>query len=198
MFIWSFKTSKKELILLIAGVLLFAAAIAYVLWPKGEKETALLVQKGYSLEAETTQQRIDFAKQFGWEIESEPVEVREVVIPSEFSDVYENYNQIQIAQGFDLTKYKGERAKRWTYKVANYPNTSDVIYINMLVRKGKVIGGDVCSTSLDGFMHGFSAVSNADIIAEAMRAASNTAVEQDRILSGKIPENSDVKPENDE
>ncbi len=198
MFIWSFKTSKKELVLLIVGILLFAAAIVYVLWPKGERETAFLVQKGYSLEAETAEARIGFAEQFGWNIESDPVEVREVIIPSQFSDVYENYNKIQIEQGFDLADHKGERVKRWTYKITNYPNNPDTVYINMLIKDGKVIGGDICSASLNGFMHGFSAEANAAEISEAMNSIYNSDVEQDRILSGIIPENSDIPPENDE
>jgi len=155
-FIWSFKTSKKELILLIVGIVLFVAAIVYVLWPKGDNQTALLVQQGYSLEAETQEQRMNFIGQFGWEVEQEPVEVREVVIPSQFGEVYEKYNVIQLEQGFDLTKYKGERAKRWTYRVTNYPSYDNVVYINILIRNGKVIGGDVCSLGLDGFIHGLA------------------------------------------
>ena len=31
----------------------------------------------------------------------------------------------------------------------------DVIELNMLILDGMVIGGDVCSTELGGFMHGF-------------------------------------------
>ncbi len=198
MFIWSFKTSKKELLLLIIGIIMFIAAIAYVLWPKGDSQTSLLVQKGYSIEAETEEQRLSFATQFGWEIAEEPVEVREVVIPAQFSDVYENYNKLQMEQGFDLTQYKGERAKRWTYRITNYPGTADVVYINMLIRNGKVIGGDVCSTALNGFMHGFSPEANADEIAETVSALYNSPVEQDRILTENIPENADVPPEDDE
>lgn len=196
-FIWSFKTSKKELILLIIGVVLFIAAMIYVLVPKGDNQTSLLVQKGYSLEAETAEQRLAFAAQFGWELDTEPIEVREVVIPSNFSEVYESYNQIQLEQGFDLTEHKGERAKRWTYRVTNYPGTTDVVYINMLIRNGKVIGGDVCSTALNGFMHGFSAQDNAAEISEAVSAAYSSPVEQDRILVGAIPESTDILPEND-
>ncbi len=197
MFIWSFKTSKKELILLIIGIVLFVAAMVYVLVPKGDSQTSLLAQKGYSLEAETAEQRLAFAAQFGWELDPEPIEVREVVIPSNFSDVYESYNKIQLEQGFDLSKFKGERAKRWTYRVKNYPGTTDAVYINMLVRDGKIIGGDVCSTALNGFMHGFSAQSNADEIAKAVGEVYTSPVEQDRILVGAIPESSDIPPEND-
>ena len=46
-----------------------------------------------------------------------------------------NYNQIQIQQGFNLEKYAGQRVKRWTYIVRNYPETSpedDYIRINIM------------------------------------------------------------------
>ena len=82
---------------------------------------------------------------------------KEIIIPAEFDDVYEKYNAIQKEQGFDLTAYCSKRVKKWTYKVTNYPNYegSDCIRATLLVFDGKVIGGDVCSVELDGFMHGF-------------------------------------------
>ena len=58
-----------------------------------------------------------------------------------------------------MQKYAGMKVKRWTYIVRNYPDTlpeDDYIRINILVSDGVVIGGDVCSVKLDGFMHGFS------------------------------------------
>ena len=90
-------------------------------------------------------------------MEEEPLEVKEIIIPAEFDDVYEKYNDIQKEQGFDLTAYCSKRVKKWTYKVTNYPNYegSDCIRATLLVFDGKVIGGDVCSVELDGFMHGF-------------------------------------------
>lgn len=99
-----------------------------------------------------------FVSQYGWEVNEEPVEVQEVIIPQEFDDTYTAYNEIQKAQGFDLTVYAGLRAKRWTYTVENYTGyeNKDCIHVNILVYDGLVIGGDVCSVELDGFMHGFS------------------------------------------
>ncbi len=100
---------------------------------------------------------LDFISTYGWEVKQEPDEVREVVIPAEFDEVYTNYNSIQTAQGLDLTPFKGQRVKKWTYTVTNYPGyeTEDCIKINILVYEGCVIGGDICSVKLDGFMHGF-------------------------------------------
>ncbi len=99
----------------------------------------------------------EFISSYGWIVKSEPDEVREIIIPAEFDDVYENYNSIQLAQGFDLSSMKAQRVKRWTYTVTNYPGyeTEDCIKINILVYNGCVVGGDVCSIKLDGFMHGF-------------------------------------------
>ena len=68
------------------------------------------------------------------------------------------YNEIQKAQNLDLTPYAGKRAKRWTYNIKNYPGyegDSGTVQANILVYEGAVIGGDICSTELDGFMQGF-------------------------------------------
>ena len=76
-------------------------------------------------------------------------------IPKEFDDVFTNYNAIQKTQGCNLEKYAGKRCKRYTYVVTNYPGQTDNVRANILVYKDKVIGGDVCSLELGGFMHGF-------------------------------------------
>jgi len=111
-----------------------------------------------SLSASDEEEILKFISHYGWEVDEEPVEVREVVIPEIFDEVYSNYNAIQINQGFDLEKYAGQRVKRWTYVIRNYPDTmpeDDYIRLNLLISDGKIIGGDVCSVKLDGFMHGF-------------------------------------------
>ena len=102
---------------------------------------------------------LQFISQYGWEVDKQPVEVRDVIIPEVFDEVYANYNEIQLEQGFDIQKYAGMKVKRWTYIVRNYPDISpedDYIRINVLISDGAVIGGDVCSVKLNGFMHGFS------------------------------------------
>ncbi len=82
----------------------------------------------------------------------------EVIIPAEFDEAYEKYNEIQKKQNLDLSKYSGKRAKRWTYEVKNYPgyeNKKGFIQANILIYDGMVIGGDICSVELNGFMRGF-------------------------------------------
>ena len=99
-------------------------------------------------------ERILFLEQNGWQVEEEPVFIFSVRIPSDFDDVYRNYNQIQLEQGFDLSSYKGKEVERYQYKVMNYPNFTGEVRANLLVFHGKIVGGDICSLTLDGFMHG--------------------------------------------
>ncbi len=154
MFVYSVKTNHIKVFLLV-GFVLFTAVSLFILSNESQ-ETAS--PNNMILSAETHKERMSFISQFGWQVDEEPVQVKEVVIPQEFDDVYTAYNEIQLSQGFDLMQFAGERAKSWTYTVKNYEGyeNQECIQINLLVYKGEVIGGDVCSVELDGFMHGFS------------------------------------------
>ena len=79
----------------------------------------------------------------------------DVLLPSSFNDTYEKYNQIQKEQGLDLLKYAGATCQRYTYEVTNYPGKDSGVVANLLVLDGRVIGGDICSVELNGFIHGF-------------------------------------------
>ena len=89
----------------------------------------------------------------GWEDEKNHIDEETVVISRKFADVYAKYNEIQKAQGFDLSEYGGMEAVRYTYKVLNYPGEKDVV-ADIIVFRGSVIAGDVQSITLDGFMQG--------------------------------------------
>lgn len=154
MYIYSVKASKVKLVIFCAVLVIAAAAIALTL-TKGEPAST---DSGISHKAGSAAERLAFISQFGWEVSEDPKEVAEVIIPAEFDDIYTSYNEIQQEQELDLTPYKGLRAKRWTYEVLNYPGYEGkpgAVEINLLVYDGAVIGGDVCSLELNGFMHGF-------------------------------------------
>lgn len=109
-----------------------------------------------SVMGDSNQHRLDFLRGFGWEVHEEPEEIVPVIIPEKFGKVYENYNELQREQGFDLKKFQGKEVRRYTYEVTNYPQQKKYIRANLLVFKGKIIGGDICSIYVkDGFMHGF-------------------------------------------
>ncbi len=154
MFVYSVKTKQLKVLLLV-GFVLFTAVSLFIL----SRESQETVSKNDMIfSAETHEERMMFISQFGWEVDEEPIQVKEVIIPEEADDVYNAYNDIQRSQGFDLTEFAGKRAKCWTYTVKNYEGYENqgCIHANILVYEGKAIGGDICSVELDGFMHGFS------------------------------------------
>lgn len=67
-----------------------------------------------------------------------------------------SYNELQKQQGLNLEKYKRKKVTRYTYVVTNYPDYTGVIYANILVYRGKVIAGDICTADSSGFTHGLS------------------------------------------
>lgn len=154
MFVYSLKTSKRDLIMFAIALIFFIAAVIFAFLPDSKLPASAAIG-GVECRGGTAGERIGFLNSFGWEINAQPTEVREVIIPIDFSDVYSKYNELQIKQGFDLEKYKGKRVKLWTYEVLNYPGHTGV-YANMLVYNDEIIGGDICSYELAGFMHGFS------------------------------------------
>ncbi len=76
-----------------------------------------------------------------------PVETVELTIPEEWGPVYERYNAVQLEGGFDLRPYKGRTCTRYTYLIDDLNARG-----NILVHNGVIIGGDVCSITLDGIM----------------------------------------------
>lgn len=102
----------------------------------------------------STEDRVEFLNLLGWEVDPDSEEVQEVLIPSEFNEAYLEYNELQLTQGCDLTRYSGKRARRYTYEITNYPTGEAGVTASLLIYNKTVIGGDVCSSRLDGFMHG--------------------------------------------
>lgn len=96
-----------------------------------------------------------FLEQFGWKVDDEPEEKVEVKIPEEFDKIFTAYNEIQKGQGLNLSKYKRKNVTRYTYTVTNYDDYTGKVYANVLVYRNKVIGGDICSADVNGFIHGF-------------------------------------------
>lgn len=161
MFVCSLKSSviKKVFAVILAASVITAAAVLLCNGSaSGEAVSAAEASAVIEYKAADNSERLAFISQFGWEVSQEPLEVREIIIPEDFDEVYEKYNALQLSQGLDLSEYAGKRVKRWTYVITNYPDMPEndgTVRINMLVYKNTVIGGDVCSIKLDGFMHGF-------------------------------------------
>ncbi len=95
-----------------------------------------------------------FIEENGYKVSS-PL-TKEITIPSEFSNVYEKYNELQRKQGFDLRRHKGKSAVSYTFNVIGYVDKSGKpdsdVQIHIIVCDGKIVAADIASTKLDGFM----------------------------------------------
>ena len=121
----------------------------------GVVDTGAITQDVQYEKVKSAEDVASFLSQFGWQVKAEPVEVKEVVIPSEFDRIFTNYNEIQKQQGLDLTKYRRKTATRYTMEITNYGDYDGKVYANVIVYHNRVIGGDICSADVSGFMHGF-------------------------------------------
>ena len=106
----------------------------------------------------TVDDAVNFLAQFGWEADSAPLEEIKIKIPSEFDKVMNAYNELQKSQGLDLSKYREREVTRYTFKITNFPNYTGTVMANVIIYKNKVIGGDICSSDVTGFICGFEGI----------------------------------------
>ena len=109
---------------------------------------------------ETEEQRQELLHSLGWQVSAEPIDVREVIIPSEWNEVFSQYNAIQMQQGFDLDDHRGKNVTIYTYEVYNYEDKPENMIANLMVYENKLIGGDVSCTELGGFIQGLMKIEN--------------------------------------
>ena len=93
----------------------------------------------------------EYVESFG--IETGEMTVDEIIVPYEFSNVYKNYNEVMLSQGFDLEEYKGKTLKRYTFDVLNHPLGKGV-FTEVLLYADTVVGADIYSVYYNGFMEG--------------------------------------------
>ena len=150
MFVMTAKLSKTKLFA--AGLILLAAIILVVVFvTAGGGETGENIPVG-----ETNDDRVAYLASFGWSVNAQPKQTQQVKIPdSAENKVFARYNELQLSQGFDLTKYAGKEATRYVYEILNYPEAEEPVYASILVYDGKIIGGDITDSSPNGLIHGF-------------------------------------------
>lgn len=157
MFVYSVKASSLRFFsILFLSVALLTALI--ILVPSYEPLAAEVTDTSVTVnfdKIKTNEDRIAFLAQFGWKVDPKPYESEEVTIPGDFDGVFTEYNDIQKNQGLDLSKYKRRDVMRYTYIVENYPDYEGRVYANVLIYKNRVIGGDICSAAVNGFVRTF-------------------------------------------
>ena len=170
MFIYSFKASSIKFfgvicVALASLIALIAFVPAYAGSENGSQNSGVAVDAPEAESSVAVSIRYDkvksaddaakFLAQFGWVVDAGSVEKREVTIPAEFDKVFAGYNEMQKSQGLDLSKYKKKTVIRYTFTVTGYDGYDGAVYANVLVYRNRVIGGDICSADVNGFIHGF-------------------------------------------
>lgn len=143
-----FMTPKIRTFLIVLCVLAFIAVLLMVGTAAGGVK--LLARDV----ASTTEKRVAFLAECGWEADPASEVAQQILIPERFTPVYEGYNDLQRQQGYDLSKFCGRTCTLYAYTVTNYPDKEQTVLADLYVYKNQIIGGDIHSTNLGGFMIG--------------------------------------------
>ena len=146
MFVYSMRASTVKLVGVICVALtvlitLIAFVPTYSLPTEPMADADAEVKYTYD-KVKTASDAANFLAQFGWEVEATPIEEKTVTIPTEFDKIFAAYNEIQKNQGLDLVKYKRKKLTRYTFEVTNYEGYSKKVLANVLVYRGRVVGGE--------------------------------------------------------
>ena len=134
-------TKKKAL-----TIVFLAAAVLVTL--------ILLKSCGTGDDVSTPEGREAFLNGLGWEIDTESEDRRKVQLPMELEGMLADYNEMQLQQGYDLSRHLGETCMQYSYVVTNYPDKSQTVLATLYVQGQRVIAGDIHSTAMNGFLHG--------------------------------------------
>lgn len=141
------KVDMKKIAVILGAI---AAAILAIILLFGGSDSTPTAAPGLS----NNDARVEYLKGLGWEVSTSPVESGQVKIPQNSTEVYDRYNDLQKAQGFDLKNFAGKTVMRYVYKVNNFPNATEPVYATLLIYKNQVIGGDVTNTAANGAIQG--------------------------------------------
>ena len=141
-------TTKKNIGKIFAITVLSCLVVYCMLWQLVTANKAAELPKN----ALDYNSRVEFVSGLGYSVDkTEKEKSSQVEIPHIFPEIYEEYNGIQKAAGYDLHKFSGKKVTLYVLKI-NYPQRDDV-YANLLVYDGSIIGGDITALSVsDGFM----------------------------------------------
>lgn len=149
MFTKCLKLTKKSAVIIILIIAVLCIASVILLSSPG-----CSFGKSELINVTDTEGREKYLKDFGWEIDTATETSQKVLLPRQFDGVMLDYAQLQTDQGYDFAAYCGLECTQYCYEVTNYPDCQTTVYAVLYVKAGHVIGGDIHSAAMDGFMHG--------------------------------------------
>ena len=135
--------TRRRAVVIVAAIAAVLFALIFMRWQNSEKDKLM-----------TTEGRKMFLSELGWEIDPGSESYKSVLLPQTLEGIMEEYNRLQLEQGFDLSQHCGEECDQFCYAVTNYPNCESSVYATLYLQNGKLIAADIHSTAIDGFMHG--------------------------------------------
>ena len=137
MLIWPARVSKKKPAAITAAILVVVLAVVVVLGKHADSADSNLPQLA------DNEARVSYLQSMGWEVEPEPVETLQFLLPEKLEEPYLTYN--------DLSTACGKQVSRFTYTVTNYPNRPEGVQLNLYVCEEQPVAGDVLCAGADGF-----------------------------------------------
>ena len=131
------KSIKKICIVLGCAVMLGAATYTVATLTRDTSEE--VAAKGNVVKS--TEDMADYLLGYGIEAEVATAKVAKVSVPKKFDEDFIAFNEVLIASGFDLEKYKNKNADKWMMEAVNKSQEGNTTYAVLLVREDKVIGG---------------------------------------------------------
>ena len=145
MLIWTTRFSRKKAVL---TVIAMGIVMAVLILLTGRTESG---NSSARPELADNSQRVEYLRSLGWEVDTEPVETLQFLLPEKLEEPYLSYNELQLSQGFDLTACLGKQVERYTYTVTNYPERPEGVQANLYICEDYPVAGDICCPGAGGF-----------------------------------------------
>ena len=144
MLIWTARFSRKKAV----AVVMFLGLLVGV----------LILLAGRSSEPSADQPKLtdntartSYLASLGWAVDPEPLETLQFLLPDTLEEPYRSYNELQLSQGFDLSRCCGKQVTRYTYAVTNHPERTDGVQANLYVCEELPVAGDLFCPGEGGF-----------------------------------------------
>lgn len=145
MLIWTTRFSRKKAVLAIITMGVVMAVLIVLTGRLSTQEASAPPQ------LTDNSQRVAYLQSLGWEVDTEPVETLQFLLPETLAEPYRSYNELQLAQGFNLSACCGKQVARYTYTVTNYPNRPEGVQANLYLCEDQPVAGDILCPGADGF-----------------------------------------------
>ena len=114
-------------------------AVCLIALKAGAPDTVSIGSEDYSLSAADEADITAFISVCGYDT-ADMISDTVITVPKHWNTAYTEYNGMQLAQGFDLTPYKGKSARELVFRLAG---SSEYLYI--MLCDGKIIAAHICS-----------------------------------------------------